>query len=85
MASKRGLKKDVKHFFGDFVDQCIFQRIFFNKDFEALEKLVDEAVEIEEGLLVRISANKKNREEFQAVRNDLKAAAEKLVDSLNKI
>lgn len=84
MASRKELKKGVKQFFTDYVEECIFQKIYFDKDFAKLEKLVDEAVEIEEDLLKRINNNKKDKTEFTAIKEDLTKAADKLVEGLNK-
>lgn len=84
MASKRRLKKGVKQFFTDYVEECIFQKIYFDKDFKNLEALVDEAVTVEEGLIKRICSNKKDAAEFKAIREDLTKSADDLMDKLNK-
>lgn len=84
MASKRSIKRDVNNMVFDVVDECFMAMMAQGSVANAAEKLIDEAAEFQDNMLVRINAAK-SKAEFKTVRQDMEKAAIDFVNKLNAL
>lgn len=84
MASKRSIKKDLNNMVFDVVDECFMAMMAEGSVAEKAEKLIDEAAEFQDVMLVKINSSK-SKADFKAVRNDLEKAAIDFVNKLNAL
>ena len=84
MASKRSIKKDLNNMVFDVVDECFMAMMAEGSVAEKAEKLIDEAAEFQDVMLVKINSSK-SKADFRDVRNDLEKAAIDFVNKLNAL
>ncbi|MEN8138197.1 MAG: hypothetical protein ABFR62_07180 [Bacteroidota bacterium] len=88
MASKRILKKNVNYLFGDLIDECyLWMLVNPEKDDAGANKIVDEAVEYYDDLMVKI--NKRDIDDskkyFGLLSREVEEKAEELVEKINSL
>jgi len=88
MASIKNLKKDINYTLGDLIEECyVWELLNPKKDTKKSEAVIDEAIQIFDGLIVRLHAkdiaNKKAH--FKAIGAELETAATTLVAKINKL
>ena len=84
MASKREVKKIVKEMVYDIMDECDFHVVSMNKNAEAAESLMDEAVGYHEMMMAKIRVTN-DKAGFRAMRVQLEEDAIGFVNKINDL
>ena len=84
MASKKDLKKVVKEMVYDIMDECDFHVVSMNKNADAAEALMDEAVGYHEMMMAKIRATK-DKAGFRTLRAQLEEDAIEFVNKINDL
>jgi hypothetical protein len=88
MANIRDLKKDLNNTMGDIIEAAYIHQLANPKtDPEKTEKIVDEAIETFDELVVKINDRKvENRaEHLKAINKEIEERAKVLIEKLNKL
>jgi len=88
MASIKELKKDVNNVLGDIIEAVYIVEAANGKgDTKEGAKIIDSAIEVFDDLIVKINDRKvdNRKKHLTAVRTELEAKAQGLVDSINKL
>ncbi len=88
MASIKNLKKDINYTLGDLIEECyVWELLNPKKDTKKSEAVIDEAILIFDGLIVRLHAKgvENKKAHFKAIATELETAATSLVAKINKL
>jgi len=84
MASKKVLKKRVKGMVFEILNDCDYIIVNDGKNAEKADKLIDEAVDFHDEVIVKINAAK-SKKEFNEIVSSLNKAGEDFVKKLNAL
>jgi len=87
MASVKNLKKDINNVLGDVIEECYVWELSNPKeDTKKSQKIIDEAIEVFDTLIEKMSAKVENKKaHFKSINADLQSAASKLLEKVNKL
>jgi len=90
MASRRMLKKDIDYLVSEVISNC-YACLYFHpeKNEDEIYKIIEEAVDVRNGLFDRIKPAEKNnrslvRKHYAALRNDMFVSVDDLFEKLSK-
>lgn len=84
MANKRILKRSINEMVFDVVEECFFFEMTSPEKSDRSAKLIDEAADFQDQMLVRMN-RAKGKAEFRAIVAEVEAKAQYFVDSLNAL
>ena len=82
MASKRGLKKDLRKMIEDVIEECYSVQLYNPKKQEASDKIIDESAQFYDEMVTEIK-NGKSKKDQAATFNKITDKAEDLIKKLN--
>ena len=88
MASIKNLKKDINYTLGDIIEECyVAQMLNPKNDAKKTEAIIDEAIEVFDGLIEKLNAKKVENKKvhFKAIGVELETKANELVAKINKL
>lgn len=88
MASIRNLKRDINYVLGDIIEAVyIWELTNPDKDTKKSEKIIDEAIETFDDLILKVNAKdvENQKVHFKAVNQELEDRGRKLIDKINTL
>jgi hypothetical protein len=88
MANVKNLKKDINFVLGDIIEAVyIYEMTTTGKPTAETNALIDEAIAVFDGLIVKVNAKKveNKKAHFKQVNVELEQAANQLVEKINKL
>ncbi len=88
MASVKNLKKDINYVLGDIIEAVyIWELTNSDKDTKKSEKIIDEAIETFDDLILKVNAKdvENQKAHFKAVNKELEDRGRKLIDKINAL
>lgn len=88
MASIRDLKKDINYVLGDIIEAVyIWELTNPEKGTDKSEKIIDEAIETFDELIVKVNANdiEDKKAHFKGINQELETRGRKLIDKINAL
>ena len=88
MANKRDLKKDINYVLGDIIEAVyIWELTNPDKDTKKSEKIIDEAIETFDVLIVKVNDRsvENKKQHFKAINEELEAKGRALIDKINAL
>ena len=84
MASKKNLKKHLNGMIFDIVEECFTIQLFDPSKTEKADKIIDEAADFQDEMLIRINAAK-SKADYKPIREDFEKAAIDFIKKLNSL
>lgn len=88
MANVKNLKKDINYVLGDIIEAVyLYEMTTTGRPTEATNNLIDEAIAIFDGLIVKVNAKKveNKKAHFKQINKDLEVVANQLVEKINAL
>lgn len=88
MANIRDLKKDINYVLGDIIEAVyIWELTNPDKDTKKSEKIIDEAINTFDELIVKVNAKdvENNKKHFKSINEELETRGRKLIDQINAL
>lgn len=78
------LKRNVNHLVYDVVEECFVAMEFNPAQIKNAEKLIDEAADFQDAILVKINSAK-HKNDFKPIREEVEKAAINFIQKLNSL